>query len=72
MKGVRYSTVPYRTLIFIVERAQPFRVVLVVGLQVRPHDEQQEEHRSNIVRALPRKGLKEHQQKEGLLCKKNS
>jgi hypothetical protein len=28
--------------------------------------------RSNIVRALPRKGLKEHQKKEGLSCKKNS
>jgi hypothetical protein len=27
---------------------------------------------SNIVRALPRKGLKEHQQKEGSSCKKNS
>jgi hypothetical protein len=26
--------------------------------------------RLNIVGALPRKGLKEHQQKEGLLCKK--
>jgi hypothetical protein len=30
------------------------------------------ETHTNIVRALPRKGLKEHQQKEGLSCKKNS